>query len=96
MATSKKAEAAEATETKGPAPAETIHNSSGALMEPEIKDGVELSHPSIDSNPRLGTAPAQSARDMNDPLKRTPADPDYVGQGLDPAPFGHSAKSEDA
>lgn len=76
---------------ESPAPAQQMDSASGAVIEPEIKDGVDMSHPAIDSNPRKGTTARQNARDMNDPSRRTPNDEDYVGQGLDPAPYGKSA-----
>jgi hypothetical protein len=82
-------------ETKGvadPAPATKMDSASGAIIEPEIKDGVDLSHPAIDSNPRKGTTAEQNARDMNDPYRRKPNDEDYVGQGLDPTPYGKPSK----
>ena len=87
--------ATKTTKTESPAPAQQMDNAAGAIIEPSVKEGVDLDHPAIDSNPRAGTTSEQNARDMNDPQKRKPSDPDYVGQGLDPAPFGVRAESAD-
>lgn len=77
---------------ESPAPADQMDSASGAIIEPAIKESVDLDHPAFDDNPRKGTTAEQNARDMNDPQRRTPADEDYVGQGLDPAPYGKPAK----
>ncbi|MFQ6553401.1 hypothetical protein AAD018_013770 [Aestuariibius insulae] len=75
-----------------PAPAEQIDSASGAIVEPEIVDGVQTDHPAIDDNPRAGTEAVQNRRDMNDPKNRRPGNTDFVGQGLDPAPYGTPAE----
>lgn len=54
--------------------------------------GVANPAPATDENPRADTTAEQNARDMNDPHRRLPDDEDYVGQGLDPAPYGKPAK----
>lgn len=83
---------AEAGATNGaPAPATSMDGASGAIIEPSIKDGVDMSHPAIDSNPREDTSAEQNARDMNDPARRKPNDRDFAGQGIDPTPYGKAA-----
>ncbi|HEU4986869.1 MAG TPA: hypothetical protein VFT89_07370 [Rhizobiaceae bacterium] len=82
----------EDTGVQNPAPATEMDSASGAMIEPAIKQSVDLGHPAIDDNPREGTSAEQNKRDMNDPQKRKPNDEDYVGQGLDPAPYGKAAK----
>jgi hypothetical protein len=76
---------------ENPAPAKGMDSASGAIMEPAIKEGVEMGHPSIDSNPREGTTAEQNARDMNDPERRKPNERDFAGEGLDPTPYGKAA-----
>ncbi|MGZ9812042.1 hypothetical protein ACXN5S_16385 [Pseudoroseicyclus sp. H15] len=71
-----------------PAAAQSIDGASGAILEEEIAEAVDLAHPAIDSNPRAGTVAAQNARDMNDPANRKPGDEGYVGQGLDASVYG--------
>ena len=77
--------------TDSPASAGEMDNTSGAIVEPAIKGSVDMSHPAIDSNPREGTTAGQNARDMNDPMKRKPSDKDFVGEGIDLAPYGKKA-----
>lgn len=70
-ATTKKAAAKPATATKGiadPAPATTFE-ASGAVIEPAIVDGVDLTHPAVDANPRANTTAEQNRIDFNDPTK---------------------------
>jgi len=76
-----------------PSPATEIDGASGAIIEPDIKQSVDLSHPAIDSNPRENTTAEQNARDMNDPKRRKPNDRDFEGEGLDPTPYGGSPKA---
>jgi len=40
------------------------------------------------------TTVVQNGRDFNDPVRRHPSDPDFVGQGLDMSVYGTPAKSE--
>ena len=75
-----------------PAPAKEMDSAAGAIIEPAIKEGVDTSHPAIDSNPREGTVSAQNARDMNDPKNRKPSDKKFVGEGIDPTPYGKAAQ----
>ena len=51
-----------------PAPATTFE-ASGAVIEPAIVDGVDMSHPAVDANPRANTTAAQNRIDFNDPAK---------------------------
>jgi hypothetical protein len=74
-----------------PAPATEMESPSGAFIEPEIKQALDVDHPAVDNNPRAGTTAVQNGQDFNDPARRTPQDRDYVGQGLDPTPYGKSA-----
>jgi len=90
----KKPDTASEKGVENPAPADSIDSASGAIIEPEIKEGVDLDHPAIDDNPRAGTSADQNKRDMNDPNRRTPADEDFSGQGLDPAPYGKASKKK--
>lgn len=76
-----------------PAPATAADvEASGAIIEPSIKDAIDVDHESVDNNPRAGTSALQNAVDWNDANRRTPADRDFAGQGLDPAPYGTAAK----
>jgi hypothetical protein len=75
-----------------PAPASTMESPSGAFIEDEIKNSIPVDHPAVDNNPRQGTSAVQNGADFNDPMRRNPADRDFVGQGLDPTPYGDAAK----
>jgi len=75
-----------------PAPATEMAAASGALIEPEIKWAVPVDHPAIDNNPRAGTSAIQNGGDFNDPRRRHPSDPDFVGQGLDLSVYGDVPK----
>ncbi|MCJ8139570.1 hypothetical protein [Falsirhodobacter halotolerans] len=86
------ADEANATGIADPAPATTLEDASGAIIEPSITGDVDVSHESIDANPRAGTTAAQNQIDMNDPARRTPNDVDFAGLGLDPTPYGKKAK----
>ena len=44
-----------------PAPAAALEDASGAIIEPAITDAVDVSHESVDANPREGTTAAQNA-----------------------------------
>ena len=73
-----------------PAPATQIDGASGAIIEPEIAQGIDMTHPAVDANPRGGTAAVQNARDMNDPLNRRPDDENFIGEGLDRSVYGNA------
>ena len=45
-----------------PAPAVGLEEASGAIIEPGVTDAVDVSHESVDANPREGTTAAQNAR----------------------------------
>lgn len=75
-----------------PGAADAIDGASGAVIEPEIVDAIDMTHPAVDANPRAGTVALQNGRDMNDPQNRRPDDPDFVGEGLDPAVYGKTAR----
>lgn len=76
-----------------PAPAPALTEASGAILEPEIAQAVDVDHESVDNNPRAGTTALQNAVDWNDAHRRTPADDEFAGQGLDPVPYGRPAKA---
>lgn len=78
-----------------PAPATEMESPSGAFIEPEIKEAIPTEHPAVDNNPRAGTSAVQNGGDFNDPRRRHPSDPDFVGQGLDLSVYGTQTKSED-
>lgn len=71
-----------------PAPATSMESPSGAFIEPEIKAAIPVDHPAVDNNPRAGTSAVQNGGDFNDPMRRHPSDPDFVGQGLDLSVYG--------
>jgi len=71
-----------------PAPATEMESPSGAFIEPEIKAAIPVDHPAVDNNPRAGTSAVQNGGDFNDPMRRHPSDPDFVGQGLDLSVYG--------
>ena len=74
-----------------PAPALGLEDASGAIIEPAIADAVDVSHESVDANPREGTTAAQNAIDWNDPKRLRPGEADFTGQGIDPAVYGKVA-----
>ncbi len=45
---------------------------SGAVIEPTIVERVDMSHPSVDDNPRAGTSPDMNRIDFNEPSALTP------------------------
>ena len=71
-----------------PAPAAALEDASGAIIEPAITDAVDVSHESVDANPREGTTAAQNAIDWNDPNRVRPDEADFTGQGIDRAVYG--------
>ncbi|MCB5201892.1 hypothetical protein LH464_05290 [Neorhizobium sp. T786] len=74
-----------------PAPATEMDAASGAFIEPEIKKAIPVDHPAIENNPRAGTSAVQNGGDFNDPRRRHPSDPDFVGQGLDLSVYGNKS-----
>lgn len=74
-----------------PAPAAALEDASGAIIEPTITDSVDVSHESIDANPREGTTAEQNAIDWNDPKRVRPDEADFTGQGVDPSVYGKVA-----
>lgn len=57
-------QAAERTDELTPA---TQADASGALVEPEIVDRIDVDHPAVDNNPRKGASVASNQIDFNDP-----------------------------
>ena len=57
---------------------------SGAFMEPQVKESVDVDSVSVDNNPRAGTSVLQNRIDFNDPTAR---DSDLVAEAtkVDPA-----------
>lgn len=74
-----------------PAPASALEDASGAIIEPAITDAVDVAHESVDANPRAGTTATQNGIDWNDPKRVRPDEPDFTGQGIDPAVYGRPA-----
>ncbi|WP_146113016.1 hypothetical protein [Paracoccus yeei] len=74
-----------------PAPALGLEEASGAIIEPGVTDAVDVSHESVDANPREGTSAVQNAIDWNDPKRVRPDEADFTGQGVDPAVYGKVA-----
>ena len=74
-----------------PAPALGLEEASGAIIEPAITTAVDVSHESVDANPREGTAATQNSIDWNDPKRVRPDEPDFTGQGVDRAVYGKAA-----
>ena len=74
-----------------PAPAVGLEEASGAIIEPGVTDAVDVSHESVDANPREGTSAVQNAIDWNDPKRVRPDEADFTGQGVDPAVYGKVA-----
>lgn len=71
-----------------PAPATVLQDPSGAIVEPQIIDAVDVSHEAIDANPRAGTTARQNAIDLNDAKRANPGDPAFAGQGIDLSVYG--------
>lgn len=74
-----------------PAAATALKSPSGAIMEPAIADAVDVSHESVDANPRAGTTAKQNAADWNDAKRARPDDADFAGQGIDRSVYGKAA-----
>lgn len=92
MATKKTAaDAAQADGIADPAAATEMDSAAGAIIEPEIADAIDLSHESIDANPREGTTAVQNAADWNDAHRRTPHDAEFAGEGIDKSVYGKTA-----
>lgn len=75
-----------------PAPATDLQNPSGSIMEPEVAKAIDLTHESVDANPRAGTTSTQNATDWNDAKRAGPQDDDFSGQGLDCSVYGKGAR----
>ncbi len=75
-----------------PAPATELNEASGAIIEPEITAAVDVSHESVDANPRAGTSATQNAADWNDAKRARPDDAEFAGQGIDLSVYGKGAK----
>ena len=71
MAVTKNKAPADKPETDDLAPA-TEFAASGAVIEPAIVDRVDMSHPSVDDNPRAASTPEMNAIDFNEPSALTP------------------------
>jgi len=76
-----------------PAPATELVGASGAIAEPEVLAAVDLSHQSVDANPRAGTSAAQNNVDWNDAKRADANDANFEGQGLDLSVYGKGAKT---
>lgn len=74
-----------------PAPATKLDEASGAIIEPEIAQAVDVAHESVDANPREGTTAKQNAADWNDAKRARPDDAEFAGQGLDLSVYGKAA-----
>ena len=62
---------------------------------PEAAAATPVKEPTTPTEPEAATStPVEeptrppAARDMNDPRNRRPGDKGFIGQGLDPAPYG--------
>lgn len=71
-----------------PAPAAALEDASGAIIEPAITEAVDVSHESVDANPRAGTTATQNGIDWNDPKRVRPDEPDFTGQGVNRSVYG--------
>lgn len=78
-----------------PAPAPALDEASGAIVEPEITTAVDVSHESVDANPRIGTTALQNGIDFNDAKRASPSDPGFAGQGIDRSVYGRVETDED-
>ena len=74
-----------------PAPASGLDEASGAIIEPAITEAVDVTHESVDANPRADTSATQNGIDWNDPKRVRPDEPDFTGQGVDRAVYGKAA-----
>lgn len=75
-----------------PAPVAALEDASGTIIEPAIANAVNVSHDSVDANPRTGTTATQSGNDWNDPRRVRPDKPDFSGQGVDRTVYGKAAE----
>lgn len=73
-----------------PAPATELQEASGAIIEPAIIEAVDVTHESVDANPRAGTTATQNAIDWNDAKRAEPEDDEFAGQGIDRSVYGKS------
>lgn len=71
-----------------PAPATTLDEASGAIVEPAVTAAVDVGHEAVDANPRAGTTALQNAIDFNDAKRAEPNDPGFAGQGIDRSVYG--------
>lgn len=78
-----------------PAPATALDEASGAIMEPEITTAVDVSHESVDANPRIGTTALQNGIDFNDAKRASPSDPAFAGQGIDRSVYGRPQATDE-
>lgn len=74
-----------------PAAASGLEHASGAIIEAAITEAVDVTHESIDANPRAGTTATLNGIDWNDPKRVRPDEPDFTGQGVDRAVYGKAA-----
>lgn len=74
-----------------PAPATQLEEASGAIIEPQITQAVDVTHESVDANPRAGTTATQNAIDWNDAKRARPEDDAFAGQGIDRSVYGKAA-----
>lgn len=79
-----------------PSPARELTEASGAIVEPQIVDAVDVTHEAIDANPRAGTTADQNRIDLNDAKRAAPADADFAGQGIDRSVYGTPTASATA
>ena len=63
---------------------------SGAMMEPEIRDRIDVNHPAVDNNPREGQPAVANQIDFNDPTK---TDAEAVAENLKAQGGTKTAKS---
>ena len=84
----KKNDKPEADGVADPAPATKLDEASGAIIEPAITDAVDVTHESVDANPREGTTAKQNAADWNDAKRARPDDDEFAGQGIDRSVYG--------
>lgn len=89
----KKQEDTDASAPADPQPATALTSASGAIVEPQILNAVDVTHPSVDANPRESTAARQNAIDWNDPNRVTPEDDQFAGEGLDLTFYGKGSAS---
>ena len=73
-----------------PAPATRLEEASGAIIEPAIVEAVDVTHESVDANPRAGTTATQNAIHWNAAKPATPEHDEVAGQGIVRAVYGTS------